>query len=438
MLFADNILYNTIRTLLIVIGTLGMMCSTTKFRYNSKRVALILLIYLCYAAVSSAAIISLFDFTFFLRVVLITISAPAIVLVFQLTQDRPSKAVFNYATQIMFSLYISASIKLVNISIHGSEFTDFLMCITVYSLIIFLEYRFLRQPFLHIYEIVTQGWMILSFIPCSLCVFLITLASYPLPYTENPTGVIFIYLMGIVIVIIYFAIFQYLIMQHRYQTAKHDLEMISVKENLTYESLKISKEDAEKLASFRHDMLHHLNALLKLSSEGNTADLTDYLGRLTQEASEISPLQFTPHPTVNSILSIMHRRANEAGIRFDIQVNLPASLPIPDTALVSLLMNMLDNAVCATSAIEEPVEKWISFTMHINKNYLFVETANVCYNPPAFTPDGLPISERGSGHGYGIKSMQEIAKRYHGELIISTEARTFRVQTALLLPKTTL
>lgn len=438
MSFTDIIIYDIIKTLVIVIGTLGMMCSTTNFRYRSKHIATLFLIYLCYVAISSAAIITWFGFTFFMRILLLTISAPAVVLVFKLTQEKPAKAIFNYATQIMFSLYVSASITLINAGIHGTKLTDFVIRVIVYSLIILLEYRFLRRPFLHLYEIVTQGWMTLSLIPCSLCVFLIALASYPIPYTENPTGVIFIYLTGIIIIIIYFAIFQYLVMQHRYQKAKHDLEMISVKENLTYESLKISKEDAEELASFRHDMLHHLNALLKLSSEGQTADLTDYLSRLTKEAAEIPTLQFTPHPTVNAILSIMHRRSDEAGILFDIRVNIPASLPIPDPELVSLLMNMLDNAICAASAIEEKIKKWVSLTMHVNKNYLFIETANSCDKPPAFASDGLPVSERGKGHGYGIKSMQEIARQYQSELIISAENNSFRIQTALLIPKTTL
>ena len=51
----------------------------------------------------------------------------------------------------------------------------------------------------------------------------VVLASYPVPYTQNPTNIIFIYLLGAVIVIIYFAMFQYLLMQYRFQTANQNL-----------------------------------------------------------------------------------------------------------------------------------------------------------------------------------------------------------------------
>ena len=191
MLFENNIPYSTLKTLLIVIGTLGMMCSTTKFKYSAKRIALILFLYLCYVSASSAAIIVLFGYTFYLRMFLLTISAPAIYLVFRLAGDQPSKAVFNHATQILFSLYISASITLINTAVHGSEWTDFLLRLAVYSTIILLEYRFLRRLFLQISAITKNGWLILALVPCSLMVLSVALASYPVPYTQNPTNVIF-------------------------------------------------------------------------------------------------------------------------------------------------------------------------------------------------------------------------------------------------------
>ncbi len=50
MLFEDNIPYVIFKILLSVIGTLGMMCSTTKFKREVKQLILIILVYLCYVA----------------------------------------------------------------------------------------------------------------------------------------------------------------------------------------------------------------------------------------------------------------------------------------------------------------------------------------------------------------------------------------------------
>lgn len=75
MLFEDNIPYNIAKVLLIVIGTLGMMYSTTSFKYTIKQMVPLIILYLFYVAGSSTAIIVLLGYTCFMRV-LLTISFP--------------------------------------------------------------------------------------------------------------------------------------------------------------------------------------------------------------------------------------------------------------------------------------------------------------------------------------------------------------------------
>lgn len=55
--FEDNALYAVIKVLLIVVGTLGMMGSTTEFKHRPKQIVSIFSLYLLYVAASSAAII---------------------------------------------------------------------------------------------------------------------------------------------------------------------------------------------------------------------------------------------------------------------------------------------------------------------------------------------------------------------------------------------
>ena len=99
MPFENNIPYTTLKTILIVIGTLGMMYSTTKFKYNIKRITLIIFLFLCY----------------------LPFPAPAVYLFFRFADDMASKSVFNHATQILFSLYVTISVTLINIRIQGTE-----------------------------------------------------------------------------------------------------------------------------------------------------------------------------------------------------------------------------------------------------------------------------------------------------------------------------
>lgn len=353
MLFEDNISYATLKTLLIVIGTLGMMCSTTKFKHSAKRIALILFLYLCYVSGSSAVIIVLFGYTFFLRIFLLSVSAPAIYLVFRLAGDQPSKAVFNYATQILFSLYVSAGITLINTAVHGSERSDFLIRLVVYGIIVLLEYRFLRRPFLQISAITKNGWLILALVPCSLMILSVALASYPVPYTQNPTNVIFIYLLGTVIVIIYFALFQYLFIQYRFQTTKLNMEVLKLQVGNLKEKIASDAAAAEKSRIDRHDTRHRFQAAASLLENGNISEALDYIACSVSLFRTETPVTYCKDILLNATLSSYFRQAREAEIVLETHLSLPDSLPVDSGEFSIVLANALENAIKACRLLPE-------------------------------------------------------------------------------------
>lgn len=47
---------------------------------------------------------------------------------------------------------------------------------------------------------------------------------------------------------------------------------------------------------------------------------------------------------------------------------------------------------------------------------------NSCDASPTFI-DGLPVSQRGEGHGYGVKIVQRKAAQYHGDCMFHYDAR---------------
>ncbi len=409
MLFEDNIPYATLKIILVVTGTLGMMCSTVKLRHGAKRIALVFSLYLCYVTVSSVAIITIFGYTSFLRVFLFTISAPAVYLVFRLAQVTPSKAVFNYATQILFSMYVSASITLINAAVHGSTLTDFLMRLAAYGLIIALEYRFLRRPFLRLAAITEKGWLILALIPCSLMIFSVALATYPVSYTENPTNVIFMYLFGAVIIVIYFSIFQYLFTQYRLQMAKQDLELLNfqlgyLKEKITQDTLY-----AEKSRIDRHDMRHRLQTVSSLLENGNTAEALAYVRQSISQLHTKEPALFCKDVILNATLASYFGQAKEAGIVLETRLSIPEMLPVHSGEFSIAIANALENAVKACRSLPAGQRKIIFKCIH--KPRLMLEISNPYSGPVAFSEDGLPLSKE-EGHGVGARSIMAFCKKY--------------------------
>ena len=110
MIFENDTVFSLIKTLLVTFCTLGMMCSLVEFKYSLRKTIAVIGVYLLWVAVSSFAIIARFGYMAFLNVFIVTISAPAVVVVYRLVRNTPAQAVFNYVTQIAFSLCLEVSV----------------------------------------------------------------------------------------------------------------------------------------------------------------------------------------------------------------------------------------------------------------------------------------------------------------------------------------
>ncbi len=211
------------------------------------------------------------------------------------------------------------------------------------------------------------------------------------------------------------------------------VELLSARNELTQENLRILQENSESLYKVRHDMLAHLNTLQALAGQKDYQRMEEYLEEVTRQARTIPPLKLSNHPVVNAILLRYTQRAKQAGVRFECHVMLPEVLPIPDIDLSALLTNLLSNALNAAQG----EGGWIEVTIHIRGRYLCMGCKNSYTGD--LTPDGetgLYRSRQGAGHGWGMKIMEDIVHRYQGELQAEGRDGVFLARIALLMPET--
>lgn len=214
--------------------------------------------------------------------------------------------------------------------------------------------------------------------------------------------------------------------------SRAQVELLSVRNDLAQENLRILQESGAALAKTRHEMMGHLNALQALAGQKDYARVEEYLAEVTRQTRAIPPMKLTDHPVVNAILLQYAQRAKQAGTRFECKAELPEVLPIPDSDLSSFLTNLLSNALRAAQG----EGGWIEVTIHIRGRYLFMECRN-SYSGE-LDPDnetGLYRSHRGAGHGWGMKIMEDVARRYQSELQVEGKDGAFLARTALLMPE---
>jgi len=211
------------------------------------------------------------------------------------------------------------------------------------------------------------------------------------------------------------------------------VELLSARNELAQENLRILRENSDALSKARHDMLAHLNTLQTLAEQKEYTRMETYLEQITKQAHRIAPLQITDHPVANVILLQYTQRAQCARTRFECYVTLPESLSIPDSDLSAFLTNLLSNALEAARG----EGSWIEVTMHIRGKYLYIQCQN-SYSGALMWDEGTGLyrSDRGAGHGWGMKIMEDIARRYQSELLAEGKNGVFTVRTALLMPDT--
>ena len=216
-----------------------------------------------------------------------------------------------------------------------------------------------------------------------------------------------------------------------------EMRVLSARENLTREQLATVRESAAALGELRHEVKNHYLVLQNLNRAGETERLDAYLTELVSEAASIPAMACAPHPAINAVLTAMLARAQKQGIEVERRVDVPETLPFPDTELSTVLMNLLQNALEANALAPEGARKWLRVDLHIRGVHLYIGVENSRFSPVDYDGEsGLcrTTKQDRSAHGYGLKAAQAVARKYRSELLLKFPDGSFSAATALQMP----
>lgn len=213
---------------------------------------------------------------------------------------------------------------------------------------------------------------------------------------------------------------------HKEVVRRAEVRLLSQRQELAQASYETMRQQHEHVMMLRHDMAKHLSLLRQMTDE---AQVADYLDELIGENEKIRPVVQSGNEMLDIILNGKLSAAADAGVKIEIvRMQAPEKLPLSDTELCSLLVNIMDNAVVAASNpnLKQP---YIRLDAH-TKNGFFVFS---CINSavPECNP-GIQNTQTVSEHGLGMKIIRQIAQR-HGDLL-ETEHGVDYYKISLALP----
>lgn len=423
---------NVIFELICFAAFISISIGLLKLRFSKKLSALILAGSIAVSAVIQIVILLTASNAVALMITLLPITAylPVIVAVHILSKGGFAAAVAAWSMGLFAPYILNLSHTLIQRiwkMSTGTAAADMwpivLGTLILAMLLVFAALRFCRKPF-QMFEFQNKYvWLIIP------VVLLFLLISYFDSMTFEP----FIAFITFSIVLVMFGfLVKFLNVAMSEQIAKASEQETARQLDMQRQELLRIDQKMEQGRIYRHDMRHHLSVLHDLAENEKTEDIQEYISRLDTRISDVETERYCDNSVVNAVLSSYIGKAKQEDIRIEAKVDIPKELPIDAFDICTILANALDNAEIACCRREE---RWISISSALHENGNFsVDIKNPCETPVKFGRDGFPVSQSGEDHGFGIKSIDAIVRKYSGILRCTCEDGVFRLSAVLFPP----
>jgi len=192
---------------------------------------------------------------------------------------------------------------------------------------------------------------------------------------------------------------------------------------------RLSRETIDAINLKCHDIRHQIR---QLEGSGAVVDRS-VVEDIAREVDVYDAGIVTGNVALDTILSEKSLVCQRAGISLSCMADGTQLGFLPAAELYAFFGNALENAIDATSAIDDPERRVISLTVRRNGDMVVVHMENSFAGTVEFE-DGLPRSTKGDAalHGYGTRSMRQIVEAHNGILSMGTHGQTFYLNALFL------
>ena len=266
------------------------------------------------------------------------------------------------------------------------------------------------------------------------CVFIfICLYLLPLRYQTLYVGRIFsIYLVAVSVSLLLY-MFLCVLFYHitnillRHSELEQKSKLLVMQAN-QYQSLLRHMEQQKQL---RHDFRHSIHVLSTFAEKGDLENLKQYLREYDLRLNSAEFTVFCTNPALNALFNYYHDLALSAGIQTQWQLSFPEELTVSELDLVSLLGNMMENAVAGCLTLPKE-RRYFSLSTEVRHGALYIVSTNSFDGKVCRDHNGY-LSTKRSGMGTGLLSIAAVAEKYHGMTHVSNSDTEFFVDVMLRL-----
>ena len=174
--------------------------------------------------------------------------------------------------------------------------------------------------------------------------------------------------------------------------------------------------------SFRHDIQNHLHILSGLLQENKIEQAHQYLVNLGHMAQALRYPVHTNNVAVDVLLSSKFAVAEQQGVRVECMLSIPTQTIVSDMDWCILLSNAMDNAICASAALEGH-RRFLTISDRQKGNFYLIQIQNACVLADGEIPKD----------GIGLSNMRAVVQKYGGTLGLEVAQGIFHWEALLLI-----
>lgn len=181
-----------------------------------------------------------------------------------------------------------------------------------------------------------------------------------------------------------------------------------------------------------HDLHNHIGVLRQFLTHEKYGEAVRYLDELQAPVRNLTATVWTGDETADYLINSKAAMAEEAGIRFQAQVEFPRHTNIRSVDLCAILGNLLDNAIEAARQVTDPSGRTVALTIRRIHQMLVIKVENSFAAAPVQEGGELKTTKTEGGlHGWGLKSAQTAAEKYDGMVQAGVSGEVFRAVATL-------
>lgn len=270
-----------------------------------------------------------------------------------------------------------------------------------------------------------KDWIKLLCFP-AFTILILSLLSRFFTHLENPeqADVLFIIAFGLIglnVVVLYLING---IIKREMQMSDDRLLKLQMENQMTlYHSM---AENLEKQRMQTHEFKNRILCISSLLEQNDYGKLTEYVGGIYRELNARNDSINTNNAIANAILNTKYQEALQKDILFVLQANDLTGLTMEDDDLVTVLSNLLNNAIEACEACRDGTGM-IKMKLLKDKDEIVISVKNTYANEVHEENNRIITSKTTDveEHGIGVKNILRIVKKYGGSHLIKYDGKEF-------------